>query len=153
MLAQRAERHEVALVPAPTGAGSGDAGCVVGDGDAGVYFRPETGGSLLIGSLDPGCDARQVVDADDFNTALTEQWTCQVWRAAQRIPTLGIPNTARGVVGLYDTTPDWVPIYDRSSLDGYYMAIGTSEQPVQERTGDWRFDGRINPSLRVRARS
>jgi sarcosine oxidase subunit beta len=27
---------------------------------------------------------------------------------------------------LYDVTPDWAPIYDKSSIPGYYMAIGTS---------------------------
>jgi len=27
---------------------------------------------------------------------------------------------------LYDVTPDWVPIYDRSSLPGFFMAVGTS---------------------------
>ena len=26
----------------------------------------------------------------------------------------------------YDVSDDWIPIYDRSSIDGYYMAIGTS---------------------------
>ena len=31
-----------------------------------------------------------------------------------------------GVAGCYDVTDDWVPIYDRSSLDGFYMAVGTS---------------------------
>ncbi len=35
-------------------------------------------------------------------------------------------SLAQGVVGLYDATPDWNPIYDKSSLPGYYMAIGTS---------------------------
>ena len=49
-----------------------------------------------------------------------------MWRAALRIPTLCIPNTAQGIVDLYDVTPDWNPIYDKSSLPGYYMAIGTS---------------------------
>jgi sarcosine oxidase subunit beta len=49
-----------------------------------------------------------------------------VWRAALRMPTLCIPNTAQGIVDLYDMTPDWNPIYDKSSLPGYYMAIGTS---------------------------
>ena len=32
----------------------------------------------------------------------------------------------RGVVDLYDCSDDWIPIYDRSDLDGFYMAIGTS---------------------------
>jgi len=86
----------------------------------------ETDCNLLIGSLDPECDGRHFVDVDDYETALTEQWTRQVWRAAQRLPALCIPNTAKGVVGLYDTTPDWVSIYDKSSLTGFYMAIGTS---------------------------
>jgi sarcosine oxidase subunit beta len=27
---------------------------------------------------------------------------------------------------MYDASDDWIPIYDKSSLDGYYMAIGTS---------------------------
>jgi sarcosine oxidase subunit beta len=122
----RPERHEVAHVPAPESEKPDRLFCVIGDGDTGVYMRPETDCNLLIGSLDPECDGRHYVDADDYNTALTEQWTRQVWRAAQRLPALSIPNTAQGVVGLYDTTPDWVSIYDQSSLAGFYMAIGTS---------------------------
>ena len=31
-----------------------------------------------------------------------------------------------GLAALYDVTPDWAPIYDRTSLDGFYVAIGTS---------------------------
>jgi len=81
---------------------------------------------MLIGTLDPACDAKGWADADDYNSGLSEHWTRQVWRAAQRFPELPIPNTAQGVVGLYDVTDDWIPIYDRSSLGGYYMAIGTS---------------------------
>jgi sarcosine oxidase subunit beta len=29
-------------------------------------------------------------------------------------------------VGLYDVTDDWIPVYDRTELEGYYLAIGTS---------------------------
>jgi sarcosine oxidase subunit beta len=44
-----------------------------------------------------------------------------------RIPSLKIPNNKmRGIVSLYDITEDWVPIYDKSNIGGYYMAIGTS---------------------------
>ena len=119
-------RHEVAHVPVPANSVPGHESCVVGDGDTGVYMRPDIGGNILIGSLDPACDTREYVDADQYNTELTEEWTRQVWRAAQRIPTLCIPNIAQGVVGLYDATPDWIPIYDKSSLAGFYMAVGTS---------------------------
>jgi sarcosine oxidase subunit beta len=30
------------------------------------------------------------------------------------------------VVDLYDVTEDWIPIYDKSDLPGFYMAVGTS---------------------------
>lgn len=122
----RPMRHEVAHVPAPSSFVPAHYRCVVGDGDTGVYTRPDLVDNMLIGSLDPQCDEKDHVDADDYNESLTEQWTRQVWRAAQRIPALNIPNKAKGVVGLYDATPDWIPIYDKTSLPGYYMAIGTS---------------------------
>ena len=47
-------------------------------------------------------------------------------RYAQRVPSLGIPSATRGIVDLYDASTDWIPIYDRSSLPGFYMACGTS---------------------------
>jgi len=49
-----------------------------------------------------------------------------VLRLARRIPELGVPNEPRGVVDLYDVADDWIPIYDRTDLDGFYVAIGTS---------------------------
>ena len=42
------------------------------------------------------------------------------------MPSLRIPNERKGIVDLYDVSDDWIPIYDRSDLDGFYMAIGTS---------------------------
>jgi len=50
----------------------------------------------------------------------------QVMRMAQRLTGLPIPNTASGIVALYDVTEDWMPIYDKSDLPGFYMGIGTS---------------------------
>ena len=35
-------------------------------------------------------------------------------------------SPVRGVVDLYDVTDDWIPIYDKSDLPGFYMAVGTS---------------------------
>ena len=37
-----------------------------------------------------------------------------------------IPQQAQGIVALYDVSDDWIPIYDKTSLGGYYMAVGTS---------------------------
>jgi len=39
---------------------------------------------------------------------------------------LRVPNQMQGVVDLYDVSDDWIPIYDKSDLPGFYMAIGTS---------------------------
>ena len=83
---------------------------------------------MLVGSIDPKCDSLEwVADPDDFNREVTEaRWKAQVYRMGLRVPELEIPNRAKGVVDLYDATEDWIPIYDRSSLDGFYMAVGTS---------------------------
>ena len=122
----RALRHEVAHVPSPEGFDFERDGCVFSDNDTATYSRPELGNYVLVGSEDPACDTREWVDPDDYNTEFTEQWRLQVLRHAQRFPGTGIPNRTKGVVDLYDVTEDWIPIYDRSDLPGFYMAIGTS---------------------------
>ncbi len=121
-VATRAMRTEIAHTPAPPGA----AGLLVADTDTGVYLRGEGKSHVLIGSLEPACDPLDWRDPDDCDTGVTEQWTNQVWRAALRFPALPIPNQAQGYGALYDVTPDWAPIYDKSGLKGYFMAIGTS---------------------------
>ncbi len=123
----RALRHEVHHVPAPPDYDWEHRGFHVQDGDTGVYFRPEVGNHVLIGSEDPECDPREWVDPDDFDRTVTEaQYRAQVLRTAQRIPTLPVPNERKGVVDLYDVSDDWIPVYDRTDLDGFYVAIGTS---------------------------
>jgi len=122
----RALRHEVCHVPAPKGVDFENRGCVFNDGETGIYIRPEIGNHILIGSEDPPCDERQWVDPNDFNRDFTDQWRAQVMRLAQRMPELGIPSRSKGVVELYDVSDDWIPVYDRSDLPGFYMAVGTS---------------------------
>lgn len=124
----KALRHEVHHVPAPETFDYEHDGVHVTDGDAGVYFRPETGNHILVGSEDPECDPRVWIDdPDEFPKAVTRAaWDAQVLRLAKRIPDLPIPSQPRGLVDLYDVSDDWIPIYDRSSLDGFYMAVGTS---------------------------
>ena len=122
----RALKQEVVHVPSPDGFDYEHAGMVISDNDVACYSRPETGNHILIGSEDPACDTQIVVDPDDWDENFTEQWTTQAQRQAQRIPTLGIPSRMKGVVDLYDVTEDWAPIYDKSCIGGYYMAIGTS---------------------------
>ena len=119
-------RQEVVHVRAPEGFDFESLGTVVSDSDIGCYIRPETGNHILIGSEDPECDPREFVDPDDYVRDFTEQGTTQAHRYGQRVPTLGIPSSLRGVVDLYDASDDWIPIYDRSRVPGFYMAVGTS---------------------------
>jgi glycine/D-amino acid oxidase-like deaminating enzyme len=37
-----------------------------------------------------------------------------------------VPPAPRGIAGVYDVADDWTPIYDRTALDGFFVAIGTS---------------------------
>jgi sarcosine oxidase subunit beta len=119
----RAMRQEVHHVAAPAGLET-----TVADLDLGTYLRPAPGGGLLVGGTEPECDGLPWVDDPDaVNPNPTQAvFTAQVTRAARRFPDLGVPGSPRGVVGCYDVTPDWTPIYDRTELDGYYVAIGTS---------------------------
>ncbi|MEV0391035.1 FAD-dependent oxidoreductase [Nonomuraea sp. NPDC050643] len=120
----RPMRQEVAHVSVPEGYG----GPVVADMDLGTYFRGEGGGDLLVGGTEPECDPMQWTDDPDavdiHPTAAV--FGAQVTRAARRLPDLEVPNRARGVVGVYDVADDWTPIYDRTELEGFYLAIGTS---------------------------
>ncbi|MGA7270980.1 MAG: FAD-dependent oxidoreductase [Acidimicrobiia bacterium] len=124
----RALRHEVHHVPAPTGMDWERDGYLVGDDDLGIYSRPETGNHILVGSQDPDCDPQVwVADPDDFDRDISDpQWRAQVLRMARRLPSLGIPDQKKGVVDLYDVSDDWIPIYDKTDLPGFYVAIGTS---------------------------
>lgn len=123
----RALRQEVVHVPSPEGFNFEEQGTIVSDSDISLYVRPEHGNHILIGSEDPECDPHQWCEDDkDYNREFTDQWTTQAMRYAQRVPSLGIPSKTRGVVDLYDASTDWIPIYDKSSLPGFYMACGTS---------------------------
>ncbi len=132
----KALRHEVMYCPSPEDYNYIDDGYHMSDGDIGCYVRPEVGNTFLIGSEDPECDPQEWVDPDEFyagkgghgkDDQLTEeQWKAQCYRLGKRIPSLQVPNQPKGVVDLYDCSDDWIPIYDKSDLGGFYMAIGSS---------------------------
>lgn len=121
----KALKQEVVHVPMPV-ENWDTTGIVTSDSDISCYTRPEQGNYLLIGSEDPECDPREFVDPDDFDENFTEQWKIQAMRTAQRVPSLGIPSQMKGVVSLYDASDDWIPIYDKSCVPGFYMACGSS---------------------------
>jgi sarcosine oxidase subunit beta len=123
----RPMKQEVAHVPAPEGMNWERDGYMLSDGDIGCYSRPEVGNHILIGSEDPDCDPLLWVDdPDNYDTNFTDQFKCMVMREGMRVNDLAIPNQYQGVVDLYDCSDDWIPIYDKSDLPGFYMAIGTS---------------------------
>ena len=116
------------MLPAPHGFSIDDGGIIVTDADLGTYFRPHLGGTLIAGGVEPECDALEWVDdPDSYNDMPTaEVWAAQTTRVARRLPDIGVPIRPTGVAALYDVSSDWVPIYDRSDVDGFYLAIGTS---------------------------
>ncbi len=120
-------RQEVVHVPSPEGFNFEENGTIVSDSDIALYCRPEQGNNILVGSEDPECDPHHWTENDtDYDRDFTDQWTTQALRYGQRVPSLGIPSKMRGVVDLYDASTDWIPIYDKTSVAGYYMACGTS---------------------------
>jgi len=127
-ISHRPLRQEVFAVPAPKGFALDEGGPTVADLDIGQYFRPQAGGTLLVGGTEPDCDGLEwVSDPDEFNDQPTvEHWETYMLRLARRLPDFGVPPRPVGLAALYDASDDWVPIYDRSSLDGFYMACGTS---------------------------
>lgn len=120
-------REEVHQVPAPSSRPI-DPFPLVADLDLGTYLRAAPGGHLLVGGTEPDCDPHEWIDdpdeADPRPTA--RRFRAQVTRAARRFPDLGVPNRPVGIAGVYDVADDWTPIYDRTALDGYYVAMGTS---------------------------
>lgn len=127
-IGHRPLRQEVFAVPAPAGFALEDGGPLVADLDIGQYFRPQVGGTLLVGGTEPECDGLEWVDDPDrYNDQPTvEHWETSMMRLARRLPEFGVPGKPVGLAALYDASDDWVPIYDGTSLGGYFMACGTS---------------------------
>jgi sarcosine oxidase, subunit beta len=125
----RPMRQEVHHVQAPPGFNAEhQLGPVVADLDLGIYVRGAPGDGMLIGGLEPECEPLQWLDEpeDAHMNPTAGIYEAQVTRAARRFPGLKVPGRPRGITGVYDVAADWAPIYDRTSLDGFYVAMGTS---------------------------
>jgi glycine/D-amino acid oxidase-like deaminating enzyme len=123
----RPMRQEVHHVAAPADY-DGDGAIALADLDLGTYLRPTGDGHLLVGGTEPECDPLEwVEDPDAVDPRPTpDLFRTQVTRAARRLPALGVPSRPSGVVGVYDVTEDWTPVYDRTCEPGLFVAIGTS---------------------------
>jgi glycine/D-amino acid oxidase-like deaminating enzyme len=125
----RPMRQEVHYLPAPIGYNvAGQLGPSLADMDLGTYMRPGPGDMIYVGGTEPECDPLDWIDnPDDANPAVTATtYANQATRAARRLSTLRVPTSPKGVAGVYDVAEDWTPIYDRTELAGFYVAMGTS---------------------------
>ncbi len=122
----RVVRHELAHIRCADAATSDHSLIMLYDTDIGGYIRADTGDNILAGSLGARGEVEQAADPDDFDRNLSPQILEPLYRLAQRIPSLGIPNTLSGVADLWDVSDDWIPIYDCTDVPGFYIAIGTS---------------------------
>ncbi|GAB4525839.1 MAG: FAD-binding oxidoreductase [Roseibium sp.] len=125
-IGHRPLRQEVVQLKPPASLGYSHGGLIVSDNDIAVYVKPGSGGQLMIGSQNPACDPHIEEDPDGFSRDLTDRALTYAYRYSQRLPALGVSQHPVGVADLYDATDDWLPVYDRSDVDGYYLAIGTS---------------------------
>jgi glycine/D-amino acid oxidase-like deaminating enzyme len=98
------------------------------DLDLGTYSRGTPADRIIVGGTEPACDPLQWLDdPDDCGMRPSAPvYEAQAYRLARRVPDLAVPNRPSGVVGVYDVSDDWIPVYDRTSLPGFYVAIGTS---------------------------
>jgi sarcosine oxidase subunit beta len=91
-----------------------------------IYFRPETGGVVLVGTGDHGDpieDADTLRD-DQVGTDHIERIAALM---ANRMPAFADARCTAGWTGPYDITPDWNPMIGAApGLDGVFVAVGFS---------------------------
>lgn len=123
----RVETHQVPAPPGYVGADGGPS-LLMSDTDLGFYVKGTLSGQVSIGGTEPACDdLHWIEDADALDPHVTSDlYETQVYRAARRMPGLTVPNRPSGIAAAYDASDDWIPIYDKTSLPGWYVAIGTS---------------------------
>ncbi len=119
--------QEIVHLPAPPDF-AGELGFCVTDADLGTYFRPDGEHGITVGGMEAPSDPLRWLEQPDEARANVSPatWEMQTLRVGRRLPTARVPGQPRGIVGVYDVTDDWIPIYDRTNLDGYYVAVGTS---------------------------
>ncbi len=90
-----------------------------------IYFRPETGGVVLLGTGDHG---DPIADPDSLRDTVDDAHLEKMADLiAHRMPTFADATVTAGWTGPYDITPDWNPIVGNvPGYDGLYVAVGFS---------------------------
>ncbi len=91
------------------------------------YFRPETGGMTLVGSVDPG-EANDHADPDRYNERVDFAFVADMGaKMALRFPCMERAESRNGYAAVYDVTPDWHPVIDEAPPgSGFFIAAGHS---------------------------
>ena len=113
------ERHEVAVAERPPAmAGSH---MTVLDGAMDLYFRPEGSTLTLIGT-----GTGEPADPDTYSETTSPAHIERVGeRIAKRFPAMHDAGVRRSLAGIYDMTPDDLPVLDRvPGTDGLFCAVG-----------------------------
>ena len=119
-------RHESSHLSFPENDSIGKNSVITFDDDIASYTRPDHHGSFFVGTLGAEFEHNQSIDADKFDYNFSDSAWEPAYRLGQRMPNLRIPNRWKGIVDLWDVTEDWIPVYDKTDIPGYYLAIGTS---------------------------
>jgi len=92
-----------------------------------TYFRPETGGLTLVGSVDPA-EANHHTDPDGYNERVDFDFIADMGtRLARRFPCMERGQSRGGYAAVYDITPDWHPVIDETPPgSGFFVAAGHS---------------------------
>jgi sarcosine oxidase subunit beta len=78
-----------------------------------VYFRPETGNLILVGSISPQEAEDQVTDPDNFKETVGLDIVAEfAEQVVKRVPAMKRSHLANSFAALYDITPDWHPVLD-----------------------------------------
>ena len=90
-----------------------------------IYFRPDTGGVVLVGTGDHG---DPIDDADTLTDAIDEAHLERIGRLiAHRMPPFADAQYVAGWTGPYDIAADWNPIVGAvPGCDGLFVAVGFS---------------------------
>ena len=90
-----------------------------------IYFRPEVGGVVLVGTGDHG---DPVSDADSLTDEVDHAHIARIDALiSHRMPAFATARYVAGWTGPYDITPDWNPIVGPvPEMAGLYVAVGFS---------------------------
>ena len=90
-----------------------------------IYFRPETGGVVLVGTGDHG---DPIEDPDDFGDTVDMDHVARIdGLVSNRMPAFEEAQYVAGWTGPYDITPDWNPLVGPvPGYEGFFVATGFS---------------------------